>query len=233
LLFSPFLIAISAGALMACSHGAARQPPGKPPTPVSITREEPGGDAFDPHQAALARLAKEPWGWRDDKRGVFHFPLSDWKTWKRVRFWGLPTFVGFRYGDSHHATAALWVRKVRDHDPPTPEACMQRFEQWAIPIADGYNTRVVRETESRASWNGKDVLVKSMDAEVKSLLSRSTWLAVVGAAVGWPPTACVVYGYAFKADDAEQQAAAARDRYAREAFQQLGRMVDQVPDGID
>ena len=107
---------------------------------------------------------------------------------------------------------------------------MQRFEQWAIPIADGYNTRLVRQIESRASWKGKDdVLIKSIDAEVKSLLSRSSWLA----AVGWPPAACVVYGYAFKADDAEKEAAAARDRYAREAFQQLGRMVDQVPDGID
>ncbi len=224
--------AIGAFALFGCSH-VVRQPPGKPPTPTTITREEPGGDAFDPHRAALQRLATEGWGWRNDKKEVFHFALSDWKNWRRVRYWGVPTFVGFRYGDHHRAVAALWVRKVHDGDLATADACMGRFEEWAMPLADGYSTRLLRTADSRVSWRGNnDVLVRTVDAEVRTLLTRTSWFGVMGAAVAWPPSVCVVWGYAFNADEAEQEALRARDRYAREAFQQLGRMKDQLPDGI-
>ena len=129
------LLLVFACAQLACAH-RHRQPPGAPATPKSVTREEPGGDAHDPHQQAMLRLSQEPWGWRNDKRDVFHFPLTDWGNWRRVRFWGLPTFVGFRYGDVHHAIAAMRVVRVQPGDAPTPKGCLDRFLRWGMPIMD-------------------------------------------------------------------------------------------------
>ena len=105
---------------------------------------------------------------------MFHFPLTDWKNWRRVRYWGVPTFVGFRYGDDHRAVAALWVRKVQQEDPATAEQCMKQFQDWAMPLVDGYGGHVVRTSDSYVSWRGEgDVLVRSVDAEIKSLFSTS------------------------------------------------------------
>lgn len=220
-------------ALGACSSSLPKQPPGRPPTPRTITREEPGGDAFDPHQAALDRLVRESWGWRNDKRDVFHFPLSDWKNWRRVRFWGIPAWVGFRYGDKHRAIAGLWVRRVRGGDPETPEVCLQRFEEWGIPIAEAYGAKIKNERESRATWKTKDdVVIKTLDADVASLFSSRTYLAVVGATLGWP-SVCVVYGYAFEVGSGGDLAEQARRRYSLEAYQQLTKTTEKTPDGIE
>lgn len=227
------LASLSACTLLACSHSIPRQPPGLPPSPKTITREEPGGDAHDPLRAAHERLARESWGWRADKRDVFHFPLSDTKNWRRVRFWGVPSFVGFRYGDKHHAVAALWARKLREGDAPTADTCMKRFEDWGNGVADQYSTRISEVTEQRATWREPDdVLVKTLEAQVKTLLSRRRYLGVVGATIAWPGV-CVAYGYAFDADDVEEPAREARDRYAREAFKQLARIPEAPPANLE
>ena len=221
-------------ASLACSNSIPRQPPGIPPSPQSITREEPGGDAHDPLRAALERLATESWGGRTDKRNVFRFPLSDWKNWRRVRFWGVPSFVCFRYGDKHRAVAALWARKLRDGDPRTPEMCMKRFEDWGTGVADQYSTKLSAVEESHVTWRAADdVLLKTLEAQVKTLLSRRKYFGVVGSTIAWPDV-CVAYGYAFEADDDDEQPArAARDRYAREAFGQLGRIAENPPPNLE
>lgn len=227
------LLSLSACTLLACSNSIPRQPPGIPPTPKTITREEPGGDAHDPLRAALDRLQTEPWGWRADKRDVFHFPLSDWKNWRRVRFWGVPAFVGFRYGDKHRAVAALWARKLKDGDAATADTCMKRFEDWGHGVADQYSTKISEVQEQRVTWReADDVLVKTLEAQVKTLLSRRRYLGVVGATIGWPGV-CVAYGYAFDADEVESEARAARDRYAREAYKQLTRIPEKPPENLE
>src|SRR5262245_56181587 len=87
------------GLLVAC--GGA-QPNGKPldapPTPRSVTRANPGGDAADPERAALERLMREPWGYRKDRWSTLRIPLADWKHWRRVKIFGHPTRATFRYG---------------------------------------------------------------------------------------------------------------------------------------
>jgi hypothetical protein len=228
-------LSLAAGALVVagCSATVPRQPPGKPPSPKTVTREEPGGDAFDPQRAALERLASEPWGWRNDKRDVFHFPLTDWPNWRRVRYWGVPTFVGFRYGDKHRAAAALWVRRVQEGDSQTPEACMMRFEQWGLHYVSAYGARIRDATSSYVTWRKKDdVYVKSFDADVSALFSERTYLGTVGATLGWPGV-CVVYGFAFETGEAAQAAEKARARYAREAFTNLAQMTPAPPEGIE
>jgi hypothetical protein len=220
---------VTAACAAAGCSGAPRQPPGVPPTPRSITREEPGGDAFDPHRAALDRLVKQPWGWRSDKRDALHFPLTDWKNWRRVRFFGVPTFVGFRYGDRHRAVAAMRVTPVRDGDPPTPAMCMQRAFEWGEPIADGSSTKLGAYVDRLTTWRSRDdMLIRTMQADIKTLLARKRYYAVVGSMLPWPGV-CATYGYAFEADDADDMALRARDRYAAEAFQQLARIAETPP----
>jgi hypothetical protein len=218
---------------LGCGAGRDRKPPGVPPSPASVTREEPGGDASNPHKAALDRLLTEPWGWRNDKQDVFHFPLSDWPNWRRVRFWGLPAFVGFRYGDAHRAVTGLWVRRLRPDDPEQLEVCLDRMQAWGKPIASAYQTTFTMGPRSFASWKSKDdVLVQSVDAEVSALFSHRTYRAVVGVSFAWPRV-CVLYGYAFRVEGEEDVAAQVRDRYAREAFSRLTvRDPLRSPDGV-
>jgi hypothetical protein len=223
---------ILACAPLACTP-RVHQPPGVPPSPKTITREEPGGDAHDPHQEALLRLSREPWGWRNDKRDVFHFPLSDWTNWRRVRFWGVPTFLGFRYGDVHHAIAGMRLVRVHPPDLPTPTGCMERFLQWGMPIADGYSAKLKDESDSFVAWKApNDVLVRTWEAEVKTLLARKRYFGVMGAMLPWDGV-CAVWGYAFHVDDEDALARTVRDRYAREAYGRLVRVPDLPPEGIE
>jgi hypothetical protein len=227
------LLVALASLVSACSSALPKAPPGLPPDPKTVTSKDPGGNAYDPQKAALDRLANETWGWRNDKRDYFHFPLSDWQNWKRVKYWGLPTFVGFRYGDNHRAVAALWARPVQSGDAPTPATCIARFEEWATPLAQGYSTTISNTRDSAVSWKGKnDVLVRSLDATVHSLFGNKKYYGVVGATMGWPQV-CLIWGYAFKVEDAEESAKKARDRYMTEAFQQLRRMKDGIPDPLE
>src|SRR5690606_13488536 len=109
------------------------QPPGQPPTPETITRAEPGGDAHDPHLAALQRLIEEPWGYREDRQNTLRVPMPDSPNWRRVRFHAVPTFAAFRYGDAHHAVIGVWVQAVEEGEPDDLASCLARFEAWGEP----------------------------------------------------------------------------------------------------
>ncbi len=225
---------IAALTLAGCGSSTPRKPPGVPPTPSTVTRDEPGGDAADPLMAALLRLSTEGWGWRNDKGDYVHFPLSDWANWRRVKFWGAPTFVGFRYGNQHHAVAAMWARRLRPGDPEDPSACFQFLQEWAQPLMDTYHANLQTVSEATVSWRTKDdVLVRRFNAEVDGFLSSRTYYCVAGATVAWPHT-CAVYGYAFYADDDDDgPAGKARDRYAVEAFRQLRLMKPEPPADLE
>ena len=216
-----FLLSISAAVSVGCASARPPKPRSAPPTPKTVTRSEPGGDAADPQLAALRRLGKLPWGWRNDKRDVVHFPLTDWKNWRRVRFWGVPTFVGFRYGDKHRAVAAMWLTRLHRGEPEDPRVCIAHLKKWGMPMADLYRTTVTMGEAKTVTWQGHpDVLVQTVDATVEGLFSDQQWRAVAGASLPWPRV-CMVYGYAFRVDDSPKQAEATRDRYAREAFSRL------------
>lgn len=202
--------------------------------PASITREEPGGDANDPHHAALERLATGEWGWRNDRQDVFHFPLSDWPNWRRVKFWGLPTFVAFRYGDAHRAVAALWVRRLREEDPEDLGVCLDRMEAWAQPIAAAYRTEFTKAEPTYTSWKSKDdVIVQTINAEIAGFFSSSSYRAVVAASFAWPRV-CVMYGYAFRAEEDDALVDKVRERYVKEAFSRLTvNDPHRSPDGLE
>jgi hypothetical protein len=223
-----------------CHTAPLRQPPGLPPSEPSINREEPGGDAADPHEAALLRLAAEPWGWRNDKQDALHVPLPDWQNWRRIRYFGIPSFVGFRYGDDHHAVIAIWVRDAEE--ATSPDACLESFEQWAAPTAHDFSVKVGPATASRAPWPSQDpasggadgelavgaVAVKSVDAEVTALFSKKTYAAAYAAYIMWPKT-CTVFGIAVPVRDSEELARKVRDRYVSDGFWRMERHLKVAP----
>ncbi|MCL2822612.1 MAG: hypothetical protein FWD57_01350 [Polyangiaceae bacterium] len=210
------------------------------PTPVQSTESAPREDApaiaKSPELADLERLLTEQWGWRNDKQDVFHFPLPDWNKWKRVRYWGMPAFVGFRYDDSHRVVSGLWLRKLRSDDPEDPNVCFDRMNEWSKPAAKAYQTKLTFGPRTTASWKYKDdVLVQSIDAEITSLFARRVYRAVIGISFGWPRV-CVMYGYAFRdlEIDGDNTASRVRDRFAAEAYSRLTvKDPQRPPDGIE
>ncbi len=207
----------------ACSPSAPRKPPGVPPAPVTVTREEPGGDAADPHLAALARLTRQPWGWRNDRQDALHLPMPDWANWRRVTFWGVPTFAGYRYGDGHHAVLGVWVREATAEESATSEACLDAFERWGEGSLRVFGVEVGPRSQTEARWQRGKATVRSLDARLDTLLSSRAWAAAYAAYVMWPGT-CTVYGVAVPlGDDAADEAAAraVRDRFVREGFARM------------
>jgi len=88
---------------------------------------------------------------RQDKKDEFHFPLTDWRNWRRVRFWGVPAFVGFRYGDEHRAVAACGF-SVQSPKTGHGRGVHDRFEQWALPMADAFSTKVTDVVSTNQTW---------------------------------------------------------------------------------
>jgi len=220
--------------LAGCHTGLPRQPPGTPPTTASVSREEPGGDADDPHVSALERLAKEPWGWRNDKQDALHVPLPDWQNWRRIRYFGVPSFVGFRYGDDHHAVIAIWVREAEEGS--TSEQCLDAFEKWAAPTAHDFSVEVGAGTVTRMPWSadgiarpGEELVIKSVDAQINTLLSKKSYSAAYGAYVMWPKT-CTIFGIAIPVRDSPELAQQVRDRYVKDGFWRIQQRTAKTPE---
>jgi hypothetical protein len=179
--------------------------------------------------AALTRLLHEQWGWRNDKQDALHVPMPDWQNWRRIRYWGVPTFVGFRYGDDHHAVLALWVRPIDEGAEPSPDACLASFETWASPTAHDFDVELGEAVVSRMSWAHGEVVVKSVEAEINTILSKKKYSAAYGAYRMWPGT-CTIFGVAVPVRGADEIARAVRDRYVKEGFPGMDQHVEKTPD---
>jgi hypothetical protein len=215
-------------AITACGSGTSRQPPGRPPTPQSISRKEPGGDAHDPHRAALQRLLQQPWRRRLDKDRQVKVPVPDYAHWKRVRFRGIDHFVGFRYGKRHHVVTAAFVVDVQDAARNDSERCMRRFETWGRPQARSWNVRLEPIERTTTDWKGQQVVVHRVDGHVDTLLSRRRFSAAWAAYPAYPD-ACLVYGVAAQWFDQPELARRVRDRFVQEGFSTLLTLTDAKP----
>jgi hypothetical protein len=196
---------------------APRQPPGRPPTPASVTRAEPGGDADDPHQAALRRLATEGWARGADKDHQVEVALPDTVHWKRVRYRGIPHFVGFRYGKDHHVMVLAFVVEMPEDSPVTGERCLRRFEAEARPHVRTWEVKLDRVETVTTRWDRQPLPVHLVEGQVVSLLSRKEFSA---AWVAYPayPDACLVLGVAAQWQGQPELARQVRDRFVAEGF---------------
>ena len=111
------------------------------PTPASVTRDNPGGDAPSPIDAALERLLAEPLGKKIDRWGTLAAHFHDHTNWKRVRFWGYPTRAGFRYGKNPHIAVGM-VSYTEAKGDDSPEACLEGFVKKARATANLFDVEV-------------------------------------------------------------------------------------------
>jgi hypothetical protein len=213
----------AAAALAACSSGggptvaikvpvapiAAASPPkddGKP------SKGTTGGGA---HSAALEQLRISGLGPRVDKQNSMKIALPDPNHWTRVKFWGVPSLVGFRYGKSHHAIVAAFVTHVDDN--AAVGACQKSFEDMALPYMDSFEVEVDYEPPHAAVWNGKIVDIASVFARTATLAARDSYAGAFAAYPAWPG-ACLIVGVAVPAGSDPQRARDVRDRFVKEVF---------------
>jgi hypothetical protein len=225
-----FFVALAGYGLTACTVATPRQPPGIPPTPASVTRDEPGGDAEDPRTAAQTRLSGEGWAFRTDRQGRVLVPLADARNWTRVTFWTVDTFAGFRFGDDHHGVSAVFVRESPTPHPDS-ETCMRDFESWALTRAKMWATETTPAETKTVAWRGQKVVVHSRDASTAWGFRKREYAGVYGAYVPWEGT-CLVLSYGFPFGDDPALAKKTRDRFARDAFSRLGVRGTLRPDGV-
>lgn len=209
-------------------------PPDRPPTPASITKDNPGGDAADPVKAALERLLNEPFeAKRRDKWNTLRVPLADWKNWRRIRIWGHPTRATFQYGEKY--TAMLTVRYNPIEGPNDPERCLANFMKYASPIAENYGIRLGESqlVKTSQSFQGQPspILVRLQEGGVDSIVTSDDYLGFMAAYQSWPGT-CLVQGFAVVATDHPELAAKVRDRWVAEAVAKLAweKKVKEAPD---
>jgi hypothetical protein len=216
-------------ALAGCASGPAHptQPPGAPPTPASVTRADPGGDAADPHAAALQRLLAGPWGQRSDKDDQLLVPLPDAENWKRVRYWGVDHFVGFRYGSDHHAIVVAFVQD-NDEERPSSETCLHRFEGWGRPQIQAYDVDFDPFQAHHSKFRERPLIALTVDGEVSLGLSRPQFSAA-WAAYAVYPRACLILSMAAPWRSAPELAQRVRDRFVAEGFALLDARTETRP----
>jgi hypothetical protein len=226
-------------ALACCNNApppeAAPQPaPEKPPTPASVTKDNPGGDAADPVKAALQRLLNEPIeAKRKDRWGTLRVPLADWKNWRRIKITGHPTRATFQYGDEHIAMTTLRYSQIEGANDP--ERCLAEFVKFATPIAEGYGIRIGQSklVNLSQSFRGeaRPVLVRLQEGGVDSIFLSDDYVGFVAAYQSWPGT-CLVQGFAVVSTNHAQLATQVRDRWVSEAVAKLTweRKVKEAPD---
>jgi len=191
----------------------ARVAPAAPPKDDG--RPAKGGSGGPEHAAALEQLRTAHFDWRTDRQNAVRVLLPDAPNWLRVKFWGVQSLVGFRYGKSHHAIVGGFVVHVPDET--VPGACGKAFEDWAQPYADAFEVEVAHGPPTAFPWNGKIVDVDSFVATTATLGDHDQYAAVYATYPVWPK-ACLILGIAIPARDELGRAKAVRDRFAAEVL---------------
>lgn len=193
------------------------KPRPKPPSPQSVSVKEPGGDAADRAEAALLRQLEEAWGKRWDKDDQLLLPLPDSAYWKRVRYWGVEHFVGFRYGNDHHVLAIGFVQEVPPGTPVNTDTCMRRFEQWGRPQTKPFNVKFGPFSVHHQRWRNQRLEVHSVDGEFAAAFSTTSFSAAWAAYPAYSD-GCLIYAIAVPWRDHPDLAKQVRDRWVAEGF---------------
>ena len=178
---------------------------------------DPAAGARDPHEAALLTLLAAPWGARNDKDDTIHAPTPDWERWRRVRYWGVEHFTGFKYRKNHHVVAAVFVQDMPEGTPVRSETCMRRFEQWGRPQIKPFDVKFGPFGVKWAKWHNAPLMISIVDGALNVGLSR---VEFSGAWAAYPayPNACLIYAVAVPWRGHAELAQKLRDRFVEEGF---------------
>lgn len=211
--FCPCFALAALMGLAGCGGAKPTQPPGAPPSPTSVTKEEPGGDAYDPHLAALQRQLESHFGWRTDKDNQARFPLPDRRNWTRIRLMLVDHFVAFKYGEEPHTVTVGFIVELPEGAPPTSAACIQQFELQSMPTVAQFGGKVTDIESQMRRWNGMPLVIRRGTGHVRFMGTKYdaalTW-------AGFPAYdgSCLVYAVAIPWDGHQTLAEEMRDRWA-------------------
>jgi hypothetical protein len=185
--------------------------------PQDDGRSSEGGSGGTEHAAALEELKAAPLAVRVDKQGSIRIPLPDAAHWMRVKFWGVPTLVGFRYGQGHHAVVGGYITHVKNN--MAVGACAESFEKWALPLVDAYDIEIHRSHPTATPWrDGRIAEIESLDAKAATLVEQGSQAIAYAIYPAWPG-ACLVVGVAVPSRDGEgERAKEVRDRFVRDVL---------------
>ena len=196
------------------------------PPPRDDGKPAEGGEGGQQHAAALEELKLAPLEWRDDRLSSLRLQLPDSAHWTRVKFWGLKSLVGFRYGKDHHALLGGFIVHVADEE--APGACGKAFEAWAQPWVDSFEVTITHDPPTAVPWNGKIVDIDSLVAATATLGMREQYAVAYATYPAWKG-ACLVMGIAIPARDELARAKAVRDRFVAEVLPTLVTTVKEEP----
>jgi len=232
----PVVCVTLVGGLAACSSSTtATMPIVAASPPKDDGKAAQGGAGGAEHAAALEQLKLGTLGPATDRQNSVRIPLPDSEHWMRVKFWGIPTLVGFRYGQGHHAIVAGYVTHVPDNS--APGACAKSFEQWAMPLIDAYDIDVQRDTPQAISWHRQAsdqadeqiVDIEALFAKGATLTEREEYAVAYGSYPAWKG-ACLIMGVAVPVRDGDnERAKAVRDRFVKEVLPRVEVLTDEEP----
>jgi hypothetical protein len=194
-----------------CATAAVPSPPeARHATPITVTKENPAGDAREPEDAALTRLLDAPTGTRFDRFHTLMASYPDVGNWRRVRIFGHPTRVTYRYGDDHFAIDAVEYKPAEGDD--TPAGCLERFVEKARSEAQRYTVEIgpVERGEGRSQLEPMPWV--RVSGAFTSLFKRDRYFGAVAAYRSWPGT-CLVRAMAVRVGTDESLARKVVDRW--------------------
>lgn len=185
------------------------------------------------HAAALEQLLVAPIGSRADRQKSIKVPLPDFSTWRRVRFLGVKSLAGWRYGTEHHAVVGAFVIDVKNR---TPESCNEAFEAWAKPWLEVFDVRYEIGKPVGFAWKNTlkpnappEILsAVTLHASTASVLAQESYHATYAVYPAWPDK-CLVVGMATGARGEDKRAMRARDRFAQDVFSGIELTSDEAP----
>jgi hypothetical protein len=221
-------LAFAALTLVACSTAPSAHPQIVAPAPPPKDDGTPahGGEGGVEHAAALEQLKVAALGWRVDRQDSVRVELPDADHWMRVRFWGVKSLVGFRYGKDHHAIVAGFILHVDDET--APGTCSATFEHWAQPWVDAFEVVVEHEPPKAVPWNGKITDIDSLVATTATLGDRDQYAVAYATYPAWKG-ACLVVGVAVPSRGEPERAKIVRDRFVSEVLPTVQVMVAEEP----
>ncbi|HET9954195.1 MAG TPA: hypothetical protein VFQ61_06815 [Polyangiaceae bacterium] len=197
------------------------------PSPESVTMQQPGGDAPDRHAAALQRLLNEQWEPRSDRDEQLRIALPDAGNWKRVRYFGVEHFVGFRYGQDYHAMAVVFVLDVEE-ERPSSEDCLRHFDAWGRPQTQPFDVDFEPFKPHHSKFQGRSLITLAVDGQLSLGFSRPKFAAAWAAYPAYAK-ACLISAVAVPERDAPELAKQVRDRFVAEGFAKLEPLTETRP----
>lgn len=212
---------------------------GKPPMPAAPVmvaahgvapphgREPRAGGPKSSHPEAIAHLLDAPWSARVDRRRTVSLPMPDGAAWTHVKYWGVTTLAGYRYGEDHHVALAIFSflpsKDPKDNKPATVDACAKRLHDWGAERAKTYDVDISDPRIEEFEWpagSKSRAKVFVVDARRRSILGTKRYAAAYAVYPAWTE-ACLAVGFAVPEGAAEDDARALRDRMVRDALPAL------------